>query len=60
MEGYVPDFGVTYVDFEDEYKRTPKDSARFLKAFWERAVDGREVGLSAKEYKDVAVNGEVA
>lgn len=60
MEGYIPDFGVTYVDFEDNFKRTPKDSARFLKAFWERAVDGKKDAITNGDLSKVAVNGETA
>jgi hypothetical protein len=37
-EGYNTRFGVTYVDYKDEQKRYPKDSARFIKAWFEKYI----------------------
>jgi beta-glucosidase/6-phospho-beta-glucosidase/beta-galactosidase len=38
-EGYVPRFGVTYVDrVNPGFKRYPKQSAFFLKDFFDKAV----------------------
>lgn len=42
MLGYVPRFGVTHIDRENNFERTPKDSALFLKRWFDVAME-REV-----------------
>ncbi|KAL2754649.1 glycoside hydrolase family 1 protein [Sodiomyces alcalophilus JCM 7366] len=37
-EGYVTRFGVTYVDYEDNQKRYPKDSAKSLKPLFDSVI----------------------
>ncbi|PON63682.1 Glycoside hydrolase [Trema orientale] len=33
VEGYVPRFGLYYIDYEDDLKRIPKESAKWLPSF---------------------------
>lgn len=37
-EGYNTRFGVTYVDYMDEQKRYPKESAKFIKNWFENHI----------------------
>lgn len=32
-EGYVPRFGLYYIDYKDNLKRVPKNSAKWLQSF---------------------------
>ena len=57
-EGYIPAFGAVHVDRKNgEYTRTPKESTRWLKAFWDRAVDGESEQNGSKK---TAVKGGAA
>ncbi|KAG7562366.1 hypothetical protein FFLO_02146 [Filobasidium floriforme] len=39
-EGYIPAFGAVHVDRKNgEWTRTPKDSTKWLKSFWDRVVE---------------------
>lgn len=38
-DGYVPRFGLTYVDYENQQKRIPKDSSKWFK----RLADARDI-----------------
>jgi hypothetical protein len=39
QEGYTARFGVTYIDYEDDCKRYPKDSAAFMREYFERRIE---------------------
>jgi len=54
-EGYTPAFGVVHVDRSNgSYTRTPKDSTRWLKSFWDRAVEGKSEQVSTEAKKSVS------
>lgn len=38
-EGYVTRFGVTYVDYENGQKRTPKKSAKVVQETMEKLIE---------------------